>query len=395
MDLKVLHRVPEERISAVLGVPAIVAGLGAGLDRATYSNFREAREAFTETKLIPLWRSLAATLSMSLLPDFGDTTSTIVEFDITDVRALSDDQDAQATRLKTLVEAGIITVDEARAELGRPASVPIAAADGGSSPPAVRSRAPLVALPGTFTTATNTTHLWSSNCTSVETKAGGDIPDRLLRLREEFGPDWHAELTKHLSAMERRVLRRLNAGGDNAEDLVPETEATLLGKTLTPLQTELLGDVHAIVLAELGIEFGLDDPLTRRYLHDAGANIGGITSTTREAVRAALTEGQSAGEGIPALARRLRDLPAFGSVRAETVARTELAYASNQAALSNYRASGVVVGVRVHDGEGDAACAAMDGRVFPLTAPPPILGHPRCVRALAPITDAAELAASA
>src|SRR5678815_814027 len=146
MDLKVLHRVPEERISAVLGVPAIVAGLGAGLDRATYSNFREAREAFTETKLIPLWRSLAATLSMSLLPDFGDTANTVVEFDIADVRALSDDQDAQATRLKTLVEAGIITVDEARAELGRPASVPIAAADGGTSPPAVRSRAPLLAL---------------------------------------------------------------------------------------------------------------------------------------------------------------------------------------------------------------------------------------------------------
>jgi HK97 family phage portal protein len=31
MDMKTLHRVPEERIAAVLGVPAIVAGLGAGL----------------------------------------------------------------------------------------------------------------------------------------------------------------------------------------------------------------------------------------------------------------------------------------------------------------------------------------------------------------------------
>jgi hypothetical protein len=31
LDMSILHRVPEERISAVLGVPAIVAGLGAGL----------------------------------------------------------------------------------------------------------------------------------------------------------------------------------------------------------------------------------------------------------------------------------------------------------------------------------------------------------------------------
>ena len=32
MDMKALHRSPEERIAAVLRVPAIIAGLGAGLD---------------------------------------------------------------------------------------------------------------------------------------------------------------------------------------------------------------------------------------------------------------------------------------------------------------------------------------------------------------------------
>jgi hypothetical protein len=45
MDLTALRRVPEERISGVTGVPAIVAGLGAGLDRSTFANFGEAREA--------------------------------------------------------------------------------------------------------------------------------------------------------------------------------------------------------------------------------------------------------------------------------------------------------------------------------------------------------------
>ena len=35
MDLKELRRLPEERISGGLGIPAIVAGLGAGLDRST------------------------------------------------------------------------------------------------------------------------------------------------------------------------------------------------------------------------------------------------------------------------------------------------------------------------------------------------------------------------
>jgi HK97 family phage portal protein len=118
MDLKVLHRVPEERISAVLGVPAIVAGLGAGLDRATYANFREAREAFTEQKLIPLWRQIAGEITLQLVPDFASDPLVVADFDIGDIRALADDQNAKATRLKTLVDGGILTKDEARAELG-------------------------------------------------------------------------------------------------------------------------------------------------------------------------------------------------------------------------------------------------------------------------------------
>jgi uncharacterized protein with gpF-like domain len=118
-----------------------------------------------------------------------------------------------------------------------------------------------------------------------------------------------------------------------------------LGETLQPLQMSLLSDVSRLVVSELGIAFDLDDPSTRAYLQAAGSNIVGITETTRSAVQAALMEGQAAGEGVDQLARRLRDLPAFNDRRARVVARTELGHASNTAALANYRASGVVVGV--------------------------------------------------
>lgn len=66
-----LNRLPEERITAVLGIPAVVVGLGAGLDRATYSNMGEARAAATEEFLIPLWQDLANTFTDQLLPEFG------------------------------------------------------------------------------------------------------------------------------------------------------------------------------------------------------------------------------------------------------------------------------------------------------------------------------------
>jgi HK97 family phage portal protein len=378
MDLKILHRVPEERIAAVLGVPAIVAGLGAGLDRSTYSNFKEAREAFTEMKLIPLWSSLSATLTLQLLPDFVRDRNASVEFDISEVRALADDENARATRLVALVAGGILDQDEARAEIGREPRAQVAPADaeapGGL--PATRSRPRILTLPRA-------------------TKAADDLPGHYDRLKDARLPDWESELRTFLEAQLRRVNARLRAGADTADGLVVEGEASLLGDVLVPLQTEILSSVSHLVVAELGIAFGLDDPATRAYLREAGANIGGITETTREAVRDALVAGQQAGEGIDQLARRLRELPAFTDGRARLVARTELGHAANTAALSAYRASGVVAGIRVLDGDYDAECAAMNGRTFALEQAPATLQHPNCRRAFAPIVDAAELTASA
>lgn len=376
MDLKVLHRVPEERIAAVLGVPAIVAGLGAGLDRSTYSNFSEAREAFTEMTLIPTWRSVAATITLQLLPDFSSTRSDVVDFDIDDVRALGDDEDKKAIRLKTYVEAGILDVAEARAEIGREPRAN-QAPNIPQNIPEARSRPRIVELP------------------RRSIKALDDLPGAFGRLKDSVEPDWQEALESFLSEQLRRVNAALRGGSDTAEGLVAEGEATLLGETLVPLQTALLDDVTRLVVAELGIAFDLDDAASRAYLRAAGSNIVGITETTRDQVRAALVEGQAAGEGIPQLAARLEQLPAFNRARAITVSRTELGHSTNLSAIAGYRASGVVVGCTVFDGDYDAACQAMNGRKFRLDQLPPTLQHPRCLRAFSPITDPAELERSA
>jgi HK97 family phage portal protein len=57
--LREIRRIPEERVTAVLGVPAIVAGLGAGLDRSTFTNAGEAREMAYESGIIPTQRMFA------------------------------------------------------------------------------------------------------------------------------------------------------------------------------------------------------------------------------------------------------------------------------------------------------------------------------------------------
>ena len=118
MKLQELRRLPEERVSAVLGVPAILAGLGAGLDSATYNNTAELREFFTEQKLVPLWKTVSNELTHQLLlPDFGGD-ELMCDYDLHNVRALQTDMDKLYERVNKGVGGGWITIGEARKVVG-------------------------------------------------------------------------------------------------------------------------------------------------------------------------------------------------------------------------------------------------------------------------------------
>lgn len=119
MDLRSLRQITEERISAVLGVPAIVAGLGAGLSRSTFANMKEAREMGYENGIIPLQRLIAAELTEQLLMEFEpNTDASQIAFDLREVRVLQEDEDTLATRVSTLVGGGIMKRAEGRRRLG-------------------------------------------------------------------------------------------------------------------------------------------------------------------------------------------------------------------------------------------------------------------------------------
>lgn len=118
LNLRGMRRLPEERITAQLGVPAIVAGLGAGLDRSTFANYAEAREAGYEECIIPLQGLIASTLRRQLLPKYQDVRGFTVYYDTSDIRILQEDQNRLAERMRTLVTAGILKRATALRELG-------------------------------------------------------------------------------------------------------------------------------------------------------------------------------------------------------------------------------------------------------------------------------------
>ena len=121
MDLRQLRKIPEERISAVLGVPAIVAGLGAGLDRSTYSNMAEARDMAYESGIIPLQRLVASQTKHSLLSEYtDDLTNYRVAYDLSEIRVLREDEDKLSARIIAQVTGGICKVRDAQRILSLP-----------------------------------------------------------------------------------------------------------------------------------------------------------------------------------------------------------------------------------------------------------------------------------
>ena len=121
LDLRVLRRIPEERVSAVLGVPAIVAGLGAGLDRSTFANFAEAREAGWEENIIPTQRLLAAELEAQLFDDFvDDLEGYLIDFDTSAVRVLQEDENEKWARYGKAASDGLIPISDFRRGVGLP-----------------------------------------------------------------------------------------------------------------------------------------------------------------------------------------------------------------------------------------------------------------------------------
>lgn len=110
--------IPETRIAAVIGIPGSVLGFKVHLDRNTYSNMAEAREAAYESFLIPTQRLIAAELQVQLLPEFGDTSKTRVAHDLSQVRVLQPDRDKLFERELAAYRDGVKKRGEARSALG-------------------------------------------------------------------------------------------------------------------------------------------------------------------------------------------------------------------------------------------------------------------------------------
>jgi HK97 family phage portal protein len=372
MNLKDLRRVPEERVTAALGIPAIVAGLGAGLDRSTYSNMAEAREAAYESFIIPHQRRFAADIKSQLLPDFGGE-GMAVQFDTSGVRVLQEDENARAQRWINLVNGGLAMVSEARNAIGLPVEpehdvflrpVNLVEVGPGAEPaPEVIVENTPPALPAPQKALEPEFKSYGSQVRAIEGRAARATTAYL-----------QAEYEKAAAA---------GQGWQRALDTGPEARA--LYNRFYPL---IVKSAWSDAAAELGTElaFDLENQWVKGVLDELAEKIVRVADTTRQEVRDLVGKAAEEGWSIDELAAKIRELKEVHSTaRARTIARSETATAYNKGSLAGYREAGVEK-VEVFDGDEHEPCRSANGSIWTIEqAEAEPLCHPNGTRAFAAV----------
>jgi len=401
---------PDAAICAGFHIHPAVVGAMVGLKYSTYSNFEEANRALALQTLVPLWRSFASEMRQSLAGEIGFADDVIIRFDLSEVRALQDSQNAIEERLGRAFDRGGITRAEYRRALGYEVT---------PEDEVFKENLASIWVPrGMLRTADpellaaeaarQQGETAEGKAAERETKAAQDAAAALRRIRRGLLPKMEASLRGYFRALGEGVEKALReaASPKGRKGIAPEDAEGLLRSADGGALEDLLKKYYAQVLelswevwnVSLGVHvaFDLEDPTVAKILALAGTRVKDIHETTLQALRDVLQYGATQGwsvddlvRGDPAAGvRGIRDVVTETYTnRARAIARTELGTAQNLAAVQRYREAGVTKVEILDNGDDDDddACKVANGQVWSVDyfeAHP--LEHPNCTRAAAP-----------
>lgn len=339
MSLKELRRIPEERISGVLGIPAIVAGLGAGLDRSTFSNYAEAREAAYESNIIPMQRLTASVIKRSLLGEFEDDLSSWrVGYDLSEIRVLQEDEDKKAGRVGGMVKDGFLKVNDAQRLTGVPVD---------ESQDYYLRPFNVVAVSGEASPAR------SSKKLGLKAKLNDEQKRAFWQDHVAKAENYEKQLIISLRAMfkeqEKEALKSIK-GGKTENFINPVKAQQSYTEKVIPILTEhiqrTVRDAMNLVTLEPHKSLKQEELISMAALIWLRSRIGWAAQEIGEHTALLLSntlgEGFANGESIPKLSKRVRNTFDFCSRhRAERIARTETMAASAEGAIVGYGDAGV------------------------------------------------------
>ncbi|MDW8068579.1 MAG: phage portal protein [Anaerolineae bacterium] len=115
MGIEEIQALVEAKICMEMGVPPVVVGAMVGLRYSSYANYRTALIAFRQNTVLPLMRRIAEGLTVLLRRKWPEVSADYDWRKMESVVAMGD-----RAETAQLYQAGLLTLDEARAELGYP-----------------------------------------------------------------------------------------------------------------------------------------------------------------------------------------------------------------------------------------------------------------------------------
>lgn len=412
----------ESRIAAGFRVPPIMVGALVGLEKATYANFEAAEKVFWRYGVTHYLNLVRDRLDMRLLPEYGTTAMRGAKlfYDLSGVEALAEDNTEKLKVVVELVRGGGFTVNEALAQVGmapvedgdfyvRPFSVVIV--QKGEEMPE------WAALPFSRSTASADTDLELKSralrLPAVIQAAAARLEPALKRDLAAYFEAESAEILRRL----RKLMKSLDADSRDAAraaevydgkviregDLYPDGQDEALRDLLEGHILKADKAIWEAVAEALGatVEYDEAGPVAQRLLGNSAKRVVQINEVTRKAIRETMALAEQRGYSLFQIANGV-DADGFRGIRAvvketykgraDAIARTELGFATNDAALDRYLESGLTE-VDIIDGDNDDVCAGRNGSRVEIVGERPDLAHPNCTLVVVPVIPEAAAAA--
>ena len=358
---EILDRV-EANVAAAFRVPPIVLQFLVGLENSPWSQMEEARRSVTQDLLVPMWTRDQKKLTAQLLRAPADVDRQPVDpnprhyirFELGEVQALQPDRSAQAETAERM--QSYARVRDLRQLAGLE---PLDDNDPRND-----------VIPGLVMPFAPPPQEAAKHAAPPETKADDDAAKDLAWARFDAAtkaqePTWRAAVAAQLERDRDEIARLATEHLATTKQDDPPADAgaflRALGDYLTGPAKTAWREVVAPLIAstgeaavrriatELPVAWDVLQPGLLDYTErEAAWLITQVTDTTRQAVRDALAAGLEAGDGIDALAARIRSSDAaFGPARAELIARTETTRVTNGAQRESLAAYASSEGVTV------------------------------------------------
>ncbi len=381
-------------ICVAFGTP--ISKLGDSSAR-TFANASEENRNWWEDTVLTDLEDFADAINIQLAPLFG---SNVGWFDTSKVPALAPKRVTTDVGVPALLNSQVITINEARSELGLPPlpdgdRIPtveeIQALKGGQPGIGERSAAPTTeaerereasasVLPPD-PTPTLPDHAEAARVAAIHRRAVAVVTAQTnvdvleatweRAFRRLFKRQEEATLARLRGNRGRKAVKEARASADSVFD--PAFWRDQTEEMATELYESVVAVAGARVSAQFGVTFDVTSPFVFRFIDERAKQLAGfVTDTTYGDIRRELNAGVTAGEGIPDLAKRITEVFADASKRrATTIARTEVISAYNGSAITVASQTGAaVIGGQEWIATDDARTRpehnAADGQIVPI-----------------------------